>query len=79
MTIKSKFNRLNFSKFIDKKNIKRKIERNSTRTRHNTMLHKFGCNINGINNKDEKKDNRDYNDSYEEFLLSPENSFDDNL
>ena len=43
------------------------------------MLHKFGCNINGINDKDEKKDNRDYNDSYEEFLLSPEDSLNDNL
>ena len=79
MTIKSNLKRLNFSKFIDKKNIRKKIERNSTRTKHNTVLHKFGCNINGINDKDEKKDNRDYNDSYEEFLLSPEDSLNDNL
>ena len=79
MTIKSNLKRLNFSKFIDKKNIRKKIERNSTRAKHNTVLHKFGCNINGINDKDEKKDNRDYNDSYEEFLLSPEDSLNDNL
>ena len=75
MTIKSKFNRLNFSKFIDKKNFRRKLERKSTTTRNNTMLNKLGCNIREKKNKD----NKDFNDSYEEFLLSPEYSSDEKL
>jgi len=77
MTIRAKDNKLNFSKFLDKKNIKKKFERYSTKAKHNTVLNKLSCNIGGINDKDEKEDNKDYNDSYEDFLLSPENSLDD--
>ena len=76
LTIKSKVNRLNFSKFIDKKFVRNRIERHSTRTRNNTVLKKFDCNI---RDKSGKKDKKGHNDSYEEFLLSPEYSSNDNI
>ena len=79
-TFSTKFKKLNSHNFTTQKEIKRDLlQRFSARNRNRTVYSSFSSRIRELEEIQRIKDKRDYNDSYEDFLISPENSLDSKL